>query len=59
MYITATSVILLSKGGIIMNNNYIKPLVKKLVLELPKPTTKRLFMGCYQYSYVANDGDGC
>ena len=39
--------------------NYEKPMVKKLVLMPPQKKNTRIFMGCYQYSYQANDGDGC
>jgi hypothetical protein len=36
--------------------NYNKPKVKKLVIiKKPKPT----FMGCWQSSYMENNGDGC
>ncbi len=39
---------------------YEKPEVKKLVLkpQVEKKDT-RIFMGCYSYSWPANDGDGC
>lgn len=37
-------------------SEYEKPVVKKLTI---KRENKKIFMGCYTYSYSANDGDGC
>lgn len=36
--------------------NYETPKIKKLKYEKPKIT---IVMGCWQQSYVVNDGDGC
>ena len=38
---------------------YEKPKIKKLILVPSKKKSNRIFMGCYQYNYQANDGDGC
>ena len=38
---------------------YDKPAVKKLVLVPSLKKNTRIFMGCYAYSWPANDGDGC
>lgn len=35
---------------------YVKPEVTKVHVLEP---SKRVFMGCWQQSYSANDGDGC
>lgn len=42
-----------------MLQSYEKPDVKKLVLKPQKKKNTRIFMGCYSYSWPANDGDGC
>lgn len=38
---------------------YEKPKIKKLILVSSKKKSNRIFMGCYQYNYQVNDGDGC
>lgn len=47
----------------VLNNTvlqtYEKPVVKQLVLKPQKKKNVRIFMGCYSYSWPANDGDGC
>ena len=39
--------------------NYQKPKALKLVLKPQVKKDTRVFMGCYQFSWPANDGDGC
>jgi hypothetical protein len=38
---------------------YQKPKVRRLVLKPQVKKNTRIFMGCYQMSCPANDGDGC
>jgi hypothetical protein len=46
-----------TEGSLALNtNSYKKPVTKKIHILKPN---KKIFMGCWQQNYQANDGDGC